>query len=119
VRGLTLGEKANGPGYRDRLLSSEVRVFERCLVEGCTAKPEIVLQLYVDAHPAPSERDWYSKMLRTLAVGVETECGFCAPHARDVIAWDLEFLDDPDLWEPGRANPPVLPGPGRLIVARG
>ena len=116
MRGKTLAEKANGPGFRDRLLTHEVRVFRHCGVEGCSDPVHTVLTLYVDARPPGL--DWYSKLLRTLGVGVDTEIGFCRGHAADVIALDEEFMMTPDLWEPDRVNPPVLPGPTFTVEGR-
>ena len=116
-RGLTLAELQNGPGFRDRLLTHEVRVFHRCGVGGCGDPVYCVLTLYVDAHPPG--RDWYSKLLRTLTIGVETEVGLCQGHGEDVVALDEELMMSPHLWEPGRANPPVMPGPGRLVNVGG
>jgi hypothetical protein len=112
VKRPTLAEKRNGPGYRDRLLTHEVRVFHACGVEGCGDPVYCVLTLYVDAHPPG--RGWYEKLLRTLVLGVDTEVGLCMGHARDVIELDDEWATQPERWEPGRVNPPVMPGPGRL-----
>lgn len=115
MRGKTLREKAFGPGYRDRLLTHTIRVFERCVVAGCNQPCYAILGLYVDARPPASQRGWYADVLRSIPVGSETELGFCTSHAEDVIHMDYEFMDNPDLWEPGRTNPPVMPGPGRLL----
>jgi len=114
---VTLGEKQNGAGFRDRLLTHEIRVFRTCAVETCRDPVYCVLTLYVDAHP--SGLDWYARLLRTFAIGVDTEVGLCVGHGADVIALGEELMETPDLWEPGRANPPVMPGPGRLVMADG
>lgn len=113
MRRPTLAEKANGPGYRDRLLTHDVQVLHDCRVETCTDPVNVVLTLYVDAHPPGL--GWYEKLLRTIPVGVDIEIGFCFGHAGDVIALDDEWADHPELWEPGRVNPPVMPGPGRAV----
>ena len=111
VRGRTLAELQNGPGFRDRLLGHEVRVFRACIVESCMDPVTAVLTLYVDAHPPGL--GWYERMLRTLPIGADTEVGFCTGHAGDVIALDEEWAMHPEMWEPGRINPPVMPGPSR------
>jgi hypothetical protein len=113
VRGRTLGEIQNGPGFRERLLGHEVRVFRTCGVETCADPVMAVLTLYVDAHPPGL--GWYEKLLRTIRTGVDTEVGFCMGHAGDVIALDDEWAMHPEWWEPGRVNPPVMPGPGRPV----
>lgn len=113
-RGRTLAEKANGPGYRDRLLTHSVRVARTCAVPSCSDPIHAVLGLYVDAHPPG--RGWYERLLRQIPVGAETEVGLCAGHSVEVMQRDDELMDSPDLWEPGRENPPVLPGPGRILT---
>ena len=35
------------------------------------------------------------------------------PNAADVVTLDDEWAMNPERWEPGRVNPPVMPGPGR------
>jgi len=113
LRGRSLAELRNGPGFRDRLLTHEVRVFHNCLVDACADPVTAVLTLYVDAHPPGL--GWYEQMLRTIQVGVDTEVGLCTGHATDVVALDEEFAMHPELWEPGRVNPPVMPGPARAV----
>lgn len=110
-KGLTLAEKRNGPGYRDRLLTKAVRIVPRCAVPSCWARTEVILTLYVDAYPPG--RGWYEELLRLLPIGAETEVGLCWAHSADVIHAELDWADDPARWEPGRLNPPVMPGPGR------
>jgi len=111
MRGLTLAEKQNGPGFRDRLVTFRVRIFHHCSIPGCSDVATSVLRLYVDAHPPGM--DWYARFLRTLVIGEETDVGLCMGHAGEVLALDEELMMNPDLWEPGRQNPPVMPGPGR------
>jgi hypothetical protein len=113
MRGRTLAEKQNGPGFRDRLLGHVIRIFKRCAVEGCQQRTYAVLTLYVDAHPPGW--GWYERLIRSIPVGNDTEVGLCKSHSAEVIARDLEWMDSPELWEPGRENPPVMPGPGRLV----
>lgn len=113
VRGRTLAEKRNGPGFRDRLLTHEVRVLERCSVQTCTDAVTAVLTLYVDAHPPGL--GWYEKFLRSIPIGADTEVGLCIGHSQEVIALDEEWAMHPEMWEPGRVNPPVMPGPGRTV----
>lgn len=117
LRGKTLGEKQNGTGFRDRLVQFAVRVVKTCQVDGCYSRTTSILTLYVDAHPPGL--DWYAKLLRTLTPGCETEVGVCASHARAILDRDEELMMNPALWEPGRMNPPVLPGPGRLLISGG
>lgn len=113
MRGRTLAEKNFGRGFRDRMLQFVVRVIPTCQVEGCRGRTAGILLLYVDAHPPG--RDWYAKLVRSIAVGAETEVGLCEAHVVAVVERDEEMMMNPDLWEPGRENPPVMPGPGRLI----
>ena len=112
-RGLTLGEKQNGPGYRDRLLTHDLHVRRVCAVERCADLVTSILTLYVDAHPPGN--DWYAKLLHTLKIGADTEVGLCTGHAEEVVELDWELMVSPHLWEPGRVNPPVMPGPGRAV----
>lgn len=113
IRRPTLAEKQNGPGFRDRLLTHGVQVLRDCRVETCSDPVTVILTLYVDAHPPGL--GWYEKLLRTIEIGVDMEVGFCTGHAADVIALDEEWALHPELWEPGRVNPPVMPGPGRAM----
>ena len=117
VYGKTLAEKNYGDGFRDRLIRFAYRVVKTCQVEGCSNRTVAVLTLYVDAHPPGL--DWYAKLLRSLEVGVETEVGVCAQHSVAIAELDEEMMMNPDLWEPGRVNPPVMPGPGRLLTSGG
>jgi hypothetical protein len=109
MRRPTLDEKNFGPGFRDRLVTHGVRVFHDCAIPTCGDGVYAVVRLYVDAHPPGM--DWYTRLVRSIPLGEETDVGLCQGHAADVVARDLEFMDNPDLWEPGRENPPVMPGP--------
>ncbi len=113
LRGRTLAEKRNGPGFRDRLLTHEVRVLQDCAVHDCADPVTAILTLYVDAHPPGL--GWYERLLRTIDIGVDMEVGLCIGHAEDVVARDEDFAMHPELWEPGRVNPPVMPGPSRAV----
>jgi hypothetical protein len=119
VRGLTLAEKRNGPGFRERLVTRERRVGHFCAFDGCSdptwmiAGEAVALVLCVDG--TPPGIDAYTRFLRTLPVGVDVEVGLCRGHAEEVAARDLDLLEDPSKWEPGRANPPVIPSPMVLV----
>lgn len=112
MRGLTLDEKRYGPGFRPWGMHHVVRTFERCAVTGCDDPVYGVATLYVDDHPPAL--DWYTRLLNTLEIGADTDVGLCQGHSAEVIDRDEELMMNPDLWAPGRANPPVLPGPMRL-----
>jgi hypothetical protein len=109
MRRPTLDEKRYGPGFRDRLITHEVYVSDTCRVETCADPVHAIVRLYIDAYPP--ENNWYADLLKTLTIGAENDIGLCFGHAADVVAMDEEYMDNPDLWEPGRENPPVMPGP--------
>lgn len=112
MRRPTLDEKRYGPGFRPYPMHHIVRTFNVCAVDGCADPVYGVVTLYVDDHPPAM--DWYTRLLRTLPIGADTDVGLCTGHAREVIVRDEEFMMDPDLWAPGRENPPVLPSPMRV-----
>lgn len=113
MRGKTLAEKRYGDGFRPVPVLSEVVTFKHCAVGDCGDPVAGSIELYVD--DTPPMLDWYSKLLGKLAPGVWTRMPFCVGHMQDVVHRSLDLMDEPDLWAPGRMNPPVLQHPPVLI----
>jgi hypothetical protein len=118
VRGKTLVEKAYGPGFRDTPHMQAVAPWPGCGVEGCTDPVYGSRELYVD--DPPPVFDWYTKLLARLPLRVWTDVKFCQGHMADVTVRSVEEpWDNPDLWAPWRASPPVLTHPPKLITPKG
>lgn len=114
MRGKTLDEQRYGPGFRPWPYHvSPAGTYEQCAVDSCGDPVYAVATLYVDDHPPAL--DWYTRLLSKLELGADCEVPLCAGHSREVIERSEEMMDDPDLWAPGRENPPVLPSPPRLV----
>jgi hypothetical protein len=114
LRGKTLGEKRYGEGFRPEHLQTVKAPWAGCAVDGCADPVHGSVELFVD--DTPPALDWYSKLLAKLPPRAYVECRFCAKHLEDVVQRSVyEFQDEPDLWAPWRASPPVLPRPPKLI----
>lgn len=114
LRGKTLGEKNFGEGFRPEKLHSVKAPWVGCAVEGCGDPLYGSVELFVDDRPPAL--DWYTKLLARLPERAYVTVRFCAKHLEDVVQRSVyEFQDEPDLWAPWRASPPVLPRPPKLI----
>lgn len=113
LRGKTLDEKRYGPGFRPVASISVVAPFSGCGVADCSSPVYGSMELYVD--DTPPSLDWYSRMLAKLPQNIWTTVEFCQSHLADVVQRSVyDMQDEPDLWAPWRANPPVLTHPPKL-----
>jgi hypothetical protein len=118
VRGKTLVEKAYGPGFRDTPHMQAVAPWPGCGYEGCGDPFFGKHELYVD--DPPPALDAYTRMLSKLPAHTWTWVSFCKGHFDDVsLRSGGELWDNPDLWAPWRASPPVLMHPPKLITPKG
>lgn len=113
MRGRTLDEKRYGPGFRPGPVLERVVTFDHCAAEPCADPVAGSIELYVD--DVPPALDWYTRILAKLTPGAWTRTPFCIGHMQDVVHRSLDMMDEPDLWAPGRASPPVLQHPPKLI----
>lgn len=117
LRGKTLVEKAYGPGFRETPHREAVAPWPGCGVEGCQAAVYGSIEMFVD--DVPPAVDWYTKILRRLPQQVWVRVKFCQDHLADVTRRSVdEYQEEPDLWAPWRASPPVLTHPPKLIVGK-
>lgn len=125
--GKTLMEKRSGAGARPDLLHYEVVTFQRCVVEGCESPNTCTMEWYVD--DAPPTVDWLTRVLSRMFDRYGrawVTMPFCTGHGVAAMEYGLEYLEDPDLWAPGRESPAAFPHPLKirsdeleLITARG
>jgi len=114
MRRPTLNEKRYGEGFREGPSpQASVKTFKHCAIEGCGDRIYGTCELYVD--DVPPALDWYTKMLSKLEPLHWNIVPFCFGHLEDVVKRSNEFMEEPDLWAPGRENPPVLPRPPKII----
>lgn len=115
LNGKTLGEKRNGPGWRDYQTPQVGTVtFTQCFwSDDCGDPVEMVVEQSIDDHPPVI--DAYTRMLAKLPVGAFVSAGFCMGHGEEVVQYGLQVLEDPDTWAPGRENPFVFPHPPKMI----
>jgi hypothetical protein len=99
----------------------KVLKFKRCavdLVKPCAGRVYGTMEVYVDDRP-PTTVDWYSKLLmRVWEAGYGRTwvvLGFCQGHSSEMLKLAEEVLLEPDLWAPGRDNPPVFPHPLKVV----
>lgn len=112
MRGRTLEEKRYGPGIRPGPLRRLVAPWPGCGVEGCGSSVAGSIEIFVDAHDPGV--DWYLNLLRRLPLGSWVRVRFCLAHLQAVSERSIQEQEEPDLWEPGRDNPPVMINPPRL-----
>jgi len=113
MRGRTLEEKRYGPGFRPGPVVRTAAPWPGCSVEGCPDPVHGTAELYVD--DPPPTLDWYTRVLAKLPARTWTRLGFCESHLRAVVERSEDYQTQPDLWAPGRDNPPVLPRPVKLL----
>jgi len=117
MRRPTLNEKRYGKGFREGpSLTVYVQTYHRCAVEGCGDKVYGTCELYVD--DLPPALDWYTKILSKLQPQQWNVVPFCFGHLEDAMKRSVQAIEEPDLWAPGRENPPVLPRPPKLVGGR-
>lgn len=118
MRRPTLDEKRYGPGFRPGPSPTvePVRTYKHCAVDECPDPVWGTAELWVD--DVPPMIDWYSKLLRVLKdkyPGAWVVTPFCHGHLEGVVQRSEELMENPDLWAPGRDNPPILPRPPKLV----
>jgi hypothetical protein len=114
LRGKTIEEKLYGPGFRPTPHREVKAPWAGCGIEGCSNKPHGSVELYVD--DPPPIMDWYTRMLAKLPAQAWATVKFCEAHLKDVIQRSVyDFQDEPDLWAPWRASPPVLVHPPKVF----
>jgi hypothetical protein len=120
MRRPTLNEKRYGEGFREGPSPSIfVKSYKHCAVDTCDDPVYGTMEIFVD--DAPVDVDWYSKLMRLLQekyphAWVVTP--FCKGHLEAVVRRATDVLDEPDLWAPGRNNPPVLPRPPKVLPSK-
>jgi hypothetical protein len=114
MRRPTLDEKRYGPGFVPGPATSiKVKEFHKCYIENCRDKVYGTAELYVDE--TPPTLDWYTRMLAKLPAHSWVTLPFCFGHLEDVVKRSNVYQEEPDLWAPWRARPPVLPRPPKII----
>lgn len=114
--GRTLGEKRNGAGYRPDLLHFDVISWDHCAIEGCEQRATSHMEVYVD--DSPPVLDAITRLLARIFERYGrgwVDTPFCLDHGYEMLRYGLDYIEDPDLWAPGRENPPVFPHPLKLL----
>jgi len=120
MRRPTLEEKRYGPGFRPgpspTVEPAPTITYRHCAVDECPDTVFGTAELWVD--DVPPMLDWYSKLLKVLKdkyPGAWVVTPLCQGHLEGVVQRSEEMMESPELWAPGRENPPMLPRPPKIL----